>query len=465
MENWIASEFTSINLKDERLNKRAKIILDKLGHAPARTIPQAFRTWKDIKACYRFFDNPAVTDNNILKPHMEKTIERIKNEPVVLLPTDNSILDYTPKKAMKGKGEVCHKRDGIFLHASLAVTPERLSLGVVDAKLWIRGVDYISQTEAHRDDLPIEEKESYRWLEGYKKSCEIARECPNTQIIYITDREGDIIELLGEAIKEKKSGKCADIIIRSQHDRQLDEKDPDGTLNKPYKKLIKTLKNTPALGELEFVIPPSQGKKGRTVKQQIKASSFTFRTKKYNGNPTCKVTINVVMAIEENPPAGESPLCWIFHTTMSINTFAEVRKVIEYYLCRWEVETFFKVLKSGCKIEERQLESTERMKPLIALFLILSWRIIYVMMLGRICPEMSSGDIFCEAEWKSVYKILNIKEKIPENPPTLNEFILMIAQLGGYVGGKKAPPPGVKVMWRGMARMVDFAIAWEAFGK
>lgn len=463
-KNWISSEFATLDLNDKRLTKRSHIILKTLGNAPGRTIPQAFQTWKDIKACYRFFDNKSVTDTKILQPHIKQTRERIKNEPIVLLPTDNSILDYTPKKAMKGKAQVCNNRDGIFLHASLAITPERLTLGVADAKLWLRGIDYPNNKEKHRDSLPVEEKESFRWLEGYKNACEIAKESPKSKIIYITDREGDIVELLLDAFKQKSEG-GADVIIRAKHDRQLDEKDPEGTVNRPYKKLLKTLKTTKALGEINFLIPSNHGKKEREVKQEIKASMLTFRTKKYNGGPVQKFTINVVMAIEANPPEGKEALCWVFLTTLPITTFEGVYKVVEYYLCRWEVEIFFKVLKSGCKVEERQLESTDRMKPLIALFLILSWRIMYVMMLGRHCPDMSCENVFCESEWKSVFKVIHRNEKIPEKPVSLNEFILMVAQLGGYVGGKNAPPPGIKIMWRGMLRMHDFSIAWEAFGK
>ena len=126
--------------------------------------------------------------------------------------------------------------------------------------------------------------------------------------------------------------------------------------------------------------------------------------------------------------------------------------------------TFFKVLKSGCKIEERQLQTTERMKALLAIFMLLSWRVMFTMMLGRVCSEMSAGDLFEASEWKSVYKILNKKKALPRKPPKLSEFIVMVATLGGYVEQKGGEPPGVKTIWKGMARMVDFSIAWEAFG-
>ncbi len=176
-----------------------------------------------------------------------------------------------------------------------------------------------------------------------------------------------------------------------------------------------------------------------------------------------KVEINEVMEIEKDCPEEEKTVMWIFITSLPINNFEEVSKVIKYYLCRWEIETFFKVLKSGCKIEERQLQSTDRMKSLISVFLILSWRIMFTMMLGRVCSEVSSGDLFTASEWKSVCKILN--KVVPRKPPPLGEFIEMIGRLGGYTKRKNGGPPGVKAMWKGMVRMVDFSIAWEAFRK
>lgn len=462
MDNWIDTEFASLDLNDKRLDRRARLILSSFNNYPAKTIPQAFQSWVDIKSCYNFFDNPKATYKKITSPHIERTIERIKMHPVVLIPTDTSVLDYDSKVSMQGKGGVCQHREGIFLHASVAITPDRSNLGITETNLWVRGVDYPSNKGSNRKKIPIEQKESLRWLESYRASCKIAEKCPETQIINIADRECDIIEILEEAVERKQSGQVADVIIRSQHNRQLNEKDPDN--NKKYKRLIKSLEISSPIAEIEYNVAPTHGEKARKVIQNVRAGSFKFRTKKYSGGTVRSVTINVVMATEENPPEGEKPIQWILITTLPIDSAANAIKVIEYYLCRWEIEVFFKILKSGCKVEERQLSETDRMKPLIAIFAILAWRIQYVMMLGRACPDIPCTSVFEDSEWKSVYRILNKNLELPKDPPTLNEFILMIAQLGGYIPGKKASPPGAKVMWRGMARMSEFSIAWQAFG-
>jgi hypothetical protein len=455
--SWVESEFATLDIGDVRLNRRAISIAENLGLAPGRTIPQAFVSRSDIKSCYKFFDNGSVSDKKILMPHLEKTKERIQEYPVVLLPSDTSELDYTAKKAMAGKERITNKKTGLWLHATVAVTPERLTLGIVDANFWSRDpevADKSSEYKTAREKAPIEEKESYRWIQSYLKACEVAREAPGTQIINITDREADSIEIFQVALEESKKGKCADFIIRSQYDRLINEKDPN------IRKLRQRLDQEISLGEIEFTVPPTEKHAGRKVKQQLKAATVNLKP----ANKNIAVQVNAVLAVEVNPPEGADAIVWILLTSLPINNFEEVNKVISYYLCRWQIELFFKVLKSGCKIEERQLQTTDRMKALLAIFMVLSWRVMFTMMLGRVCAEMPCSDIFEEAEWKSVYKILNKKKALPRKAPALGEFIIMVATLGGYVAIKSAEPPGVKTMWKGMARMVDFAIAWDAFG-
>lgn len=458
--SWVESEFETLNLGDHRLNRRAISVTEGLGLAPGRTIPQAFLSRSEIKATYNLFDNALVSAEKLLAPHIEKTVERIKEYPVVLLLSDTSEIDYSSKKTMEGKERLSNKKEGLWLHATIAVTPERLTLGIVDANFWSRSPEVAEDSSTYRtsrDKAPIEEKESYRWLQSYVKSCDIARDATETQVINITDREGDIIEIFEAAMEEKKKGEHANFIIRSQHDRIIEEEDSER--KEVNRKLRQRLRESPPLGEIEFTIPPTEKRKGRKVKQQIKALAVTLKPK----GKRLKIKVNAIMAIEENPPEGEDPLVWIFITDLLITDFECVVKVIRYYLCRWEIELFFKVLKSGCKIEERQLQTTERMKNLISIFMVLSWRVMFTMMLGRVCSDMSAGDLFESAEWKSVCKILDRKKALPRSPPRLGDFIIMVAILGGYVPGKETAPPGVKVMWKGMARMIDFAIAWEAF--
>lgn len=205
--SWVELEMETIDLGDHRLNQRNINIMEGLGLAPGRTIPQTFQAWHELKATYNFFGNDRVSEEKILAPHLKKTIERIKEYPVVLLPSDTTDINYTTKTAMKTKERLDNKQNGLWLHATIAVTPERLNLGLIQANFWHREPEVAEKSSASRtarDKAPIKEKESYRWLQSYQMACEIAKKTPGTRIINITDREGDIIDIFELAESENK---------------------------------------------------------------------------------------------------------------------------------------------------------------------------------------------------------------------------------------------------------------------
>lgn len=476
MEDWVSNEFFSLNLGDKRVDRHAKKIINRLSLQPGVSIPQVFNTWSETKACYEFFHNGKVQADKILSPHKKATIERIKKESVVLLPQDTSALNYSSKPSIKDLGNIgSSKTKGYFLHPLLAITPSRVNLGVLDAKIWTRDLEKKKRTDHETYALPIEEKEKVRWIESYRVACDIAKECPNTQIITMGDREADFADLFGVVQDiQKKNEKYAHIIVRSCHDRAVElstdsfDKANEDLCNEEREKLEKKLKSklklSNPLGEVKFTIPAATNRPARTVTQILKSTKITFKKRSTGKNSNYpRVTINALMAIEENPPEGIEPLIWIFLTTLPVDTFEQIALIIQYYLCRWEIEVFFKILKSGCGVEERRLTGGAII-PLIAIFLIIAWRIMYSMKMGRSFPEMSCETIFRASEWKSVHKILKKEIKMPEVPPSLGVFIKMIATLGGYLNRKNDPPPGPKVMWIGFNRMYDFALAWESFG-
>lgn len=456
--SWVADEMEFLDIGDERLNRRCLSILEGLGLAPGRTIPQSFQSWSGIKATYNFFSHESVSPDVILESHLRHTIKRINEYPVVLLPSDTTDINYSTKSKMEDKERLDNKQSGIWLHATIAVTPLKLNLGLVEANFWHRSeevADKSSASKTARDQASIEIKESYRWLKSYEKACYIAKKAPDTQVISINDRDCDIIEFFELAESKSKEKYKPNYIVRSQYNRSI-EKHEGESENKLWGKL----KKSSPIGEVEFTISSRGDRPARKVKQTIRAAKVTLRP----ANKNKSIVVNAVMCVEEDPPEGEDPQTWILITDLPINDCSNAFKVIEYYLCRWQVELFFKVLKSGCKVEERQLRSTDRIKNLISIFFVLSWRLMFTMMLGRVCGELPCSDIFEEAEWKSVYKILYKKKALPRTPPALSEFIVMIAKLGGYIEHKGGEPPGVKTMWKGMARMIDFTLAWEAFG-
>ena len=177
------------------------------------------------------------------------------------------------------------------------------------------------------------------------------------------------------------------------------------------------------------------------------------------------VTLNVVLVSERNPPQGEEAIEWILLTTLPSSTSAEIVTIIEYYSCRWMIEVFFKTLKSGCGVESLQFEEMDRWLSCLAVYLIVAWRVLMICRLGRSMPEASCEIVFDASEWKSTYWIMHPETRHPPTPPTMREMILMIGELGGWVGTPgKAEMPGPQTTWIGLQRVHDFARAWKWFG-
>jgi Transposase Tn5 dimerisation domain len=322
------------------------------------------------------------------------------------------------------------------------------------------------QRKKERRQKPFEEKESYRWFEGYETACQIAAEAPDTQVVCVSDSEGDIYECFLEGARE--DAKRADWIVRANHvDRALAEEDQN---------LLQLLACQAPLGKMTVyvsqrdaaVLDDSRNRQkpraSRTAEMTVRSVRTLLNSPHRSGEKSAPVYVNAVLVREEHPPEGEEPIEWLLLTSLPIETFAEACQVASYYACRWEIEVFFRVLKSGCKIEKLQFEREDRLQVCLAMYLIAAWRVLYVLKLGRACPDMGCDAVFTEAEWKSVYVIAKQKPA-PKSPPTFAEIIPLIASLGGYLGRKHDGPPGPKAMWIGLQRLRDFALAWTAFAK
>jgi len=454
VKEWVIKELAGVDLGDKRLNKRVLNLLDTASKQPQSSLNTMFHTRKETQACYRFFSNDLVTESKIFEPHLQQTQERVRQQPVVLCPSDTTSLNYTTRKTLKDSGYLSsNNAQGFFMHTTIAITPDRLHLGVVDQKFWAREKQKSTRSSKERERMMLNEKESYRWLEAYRSCGELAQKCPNTQLVYITDREGDIFELFYE--KEKN---CVDYIIRSQHNRTVY---PEG---EKTDKLLEAIENSKKLGEISFEIIKREDGSKRQVKQTIQTGTFQIKSRYGADIPLQKATINVVYLKEFNTPEGEEPVVWRLLTSLPISTQEEVETIIRYYLCRWEIEVLFKTFKSGCKVEEKSLRSADRLYPLFNLFLIIAWRVNFLLHMSRITPGISSAYYFEESEWKSGYMAATRNKEPLTSPPTLSEMMGYIARLGGHLGRKKDLPPGVKAIWIGICKLHNYADAWDLFG-
>lgn len=356
--DWVSQEYDSVNIGDARLNKRAKQLLKRFSDKPMESIPGSCKGWAETKAAYRFFDNNLVTAKKVIKPHRIATLNRIKEYPIILLLEDTTTLNYSGQKERADISPIQQDNvRGIFLHPMLALTPQLECLGVVDYEQWSREqFTHLSAQErkAARQSKAIKDKESYRWIRGYKKATKLARAMPDTQFVYVADREGDIYDIYQEAHTSFGKG-AADWLIRATFDRSiLDENQP-----KKRNRLKKAVKASSCIGTVTFKLSPSRNRKKRSVTQDVFVKEVTLlppRDKAKEGFKPVKIT--TLIATETNSPPGEKAIEWTLLTSVPIPNLEAALQLIQWYLCRWQIEIFFKILKSGCTIEKLQLNPT-----------------------------------------------------------------------------------------------------------
>lgn len=458
MGEGIINELEGVDLGDKRLNRRSKVIVEALAVNPESSINAACDGWSDTLAAYRFFDNDAISPEQILQPHRAATERRMHEHPVVLIVQDTTELDYTNHPPEDARCLNVDNRFGLYLHSHLAVTPDKLCLGVVGTEFFDRAPESLGLSD-DRDRLPIEEKESFRWLKGYRLACDLVAACPQTQIINVADRESDIYEIFLEA--QQHVGPRADYIIRAKDNRCTPKRDPAGGPY-TYLKVRDEVSRSNLLTTRTIDLSQTPKRAARQAVLEIRAITVVVKPPHVRGNRPC-VTHNVVLVEEVNGPGDGTDVSWLLITTLPIETVDQILNVIDYYVARWTVEIYFRTLKTGCRVEEIQLETTIRLKRCLAFYQIIAWRVLHLTYLNRTTPTLPCTAVFTDSEWKSVWSVVT-KRPVPKKPPLLCEMMQLLAQLGGYNNRATEAPAGPQTIWCGIRRMVDFSTAWLVFG-
>lgn len=457
-------------LPDQRLNERLTRLLSDLGDRPAASIPAACGGHAEMTAAYRFFDNPKVTTADVLAPHQAATRVRMAAQPVVLLVQDTTEANLTrPRQQVEGAGPLDGgARRGAFLHALEAFSPDGTPLGAVSVEFWTRENQAQERSPQEKDrqrgQLPIEQKESFRWLAGLRTAREVAQELPQTQLICLADSDADIYDLF----VEPRGPHPVDWLIRAFRNRRVETAAEATETRLRGRLLAEPVRFTQRIIVRERVPKTScetrkrrVARRRRTARVQVRAAGVTLCSPKRSLPP---VAVNVVLVSEPHPPTGEVAVEWILVTTLPIQTRAQVRQILRYYRVRWMIEVLFRTWKSGCRVEQRRFEHLDRLLPCLALYWIVAWRVLMVCRLGRSRPELDCEAILEPSEWRSVW-VLTQRKPLPKKPPDLGVLMRLVAQLGGYVNRPQRPdPPGPQTLWLGLQRMYDLAWAWDTFG-
>ncbi len=450
--NWAEKEFVRSNLGDRRLNERLIKVAEAFSKQPSAQIPQATGDWASTKGAYRFFSNTKVTPEKVNAGHRESTKERIeaRNEAVVLAIQDTTLVDYTSHSDVKGLGKLGRSwTQGLILHPTLVASTQGIPLGIIHQQIWAR----TQETTRHdRKTKPIEEKESFKWIASYRASNEFQKECKGVQVVNICDREGDIYELFLEALAEKG----AHLLVRSSWDRRVAEGDAN---------LWKHVRSQAMAGTSIVEIPRKPNQKARQVALEIRYCSVEIKAPHNRSKKLSAKTLKLWAVLAEEVSATDSPVSWMLITTLPVNTVADAIEKVRWYTHRWLIERFFKVLKSGCAIEARQLEAAHRLKGCLAIDCIIAWRILFLTLIGRELPTLPASVLFEDFEWKALYCFVHTTPDPPPKELSLKEVIDYIAKLGGFLGRASDGAPGMESIWKGMWRLNDIAATWTIFNK
>lgn len=453
----IAEELTGISLGDERLSRRSVKVIEALAANPEASVNGAIAGWGDTAAAYRFFSNENVSPAQILEPHFQATVRRIQEQPVVLVVQDTTELDYTDHPAHDALCLNDEGRFGLYQHLELAVTPEQLPLGVVSAEWFDRAPESLGKQD-HKD-FPIEEKESFRWLAGYRRACAIAAACPATQVVSMADSEADIYEIFAAA--RDQPGPRAEYVIRGYENRSTPERNPAAG-RRAYHKVFDELERSPLRTTRTIELCQTPKRHARTARLEVRAMTVTVKPP--NERPRLKtITHNVILVREIDGPGDGTDVCWLLLTTLPIETVDEILRVVDFYAARWIVETYFRTLKSGCRVEKIQLETKARLQNCLAMYVIIAWRILHLTHLNRTAPNLPCTAVFADHEWKPVWRVVQ-QMPLPKAPPKLNDFMKLITHLGGYNNRPTEHPSGPQPIWTGLRRMLDYSTAWLTFG-
>jgi hypothetical protein len=250
-------------------------------------------------------------------------------------------------------------------------------------------------------------------------------------------------------------------VIRARQDRSTPERNPDAG-PAVFRKVLDEVSASQVRVRKTIDLPKTPKREARKAELEIRAITVTVKPP-HARSSLPKVIYNVVLVEEVDGPQDGTDVSWLLITTLPIASVEDVLRVIDYYVARWTIEIFFRVFKTGCRIEEIQLETRQRIKNCLVFYKVIAWRVMYLTYLNRECPALPCTAVFDESEWKSVWRVTT-KTELPADPPPLSEFMPLLTRLGGYNNRRTERPPGPQAVWSGLRRMTDFATAWLAFG-
>ena len=440
MEVDLALELKYLDLNHEQRNARFSHTVNQLVNNPNSSIPQASSNWADTKGTYRFFSNKRVSIAAINTSITKATGERCEPYDVVLSVQDTTNVHFS--SSAEGLGYLDHGRgNGFMVHSAMAIDDQGCPIGLLHQKVWARDKMTIGKTRI-RTELDIEQKESYKWLEGIKASEGLLKN--NKCIIHIADREADIYELF-----TMPKAANSEILIRATHER-------------------KTLLGNTIWEEIEAerAIAHFEVEIENPVTGLTEAIAMTVRTGMIilappKKKPQLSAILLYGIIVTESNPKTDKPLEWRLISTIPAKDEEQALQLVKYYTYRWRIERFHYILKSGCNLEELQLRDADALHRATLTYCLCAFKLMQILYQSRIKPDQPCSEYFTKMEW-SILAMVHYKRRIiSKQPLSLKLAVTIIAKLGGYIGRRNDGPPGIKNIWRGMKQLHAMMTAFE----
>lgn len=465
--DWARAEFATLDCGDRRLHRRFVRVASDFIRNPSASVPAACGDWAGAKACYRLFDHPGISCAAVLAAHRAAMMARLEasgdNRPLLLV-QDTTSLNYGNHGSKEGLGPTASqgkdKTPGLFVHGLLALDAGGGVHGLAGASVYARKGRGGDEPAGLRNRQPVEEKESRRWVGGWREAQRLWEELGGKrEVICVADREADLYELLAACLQGRAAaGGGAGLLVRSQHDRRLE--DGAGTVWRSPAAL-------PLRAALEVDLPRGKrGLKARTARLAVRAGRVRLAVpahkRKYLGLED-SLELWALEVAEVAPPPGVEAVCWRLLTTGEIKDGEDAARVAGWYALRWQIEVMHRILKTGCRVESRQVRAADKLKAFIALDLVVAVHLLSLVRQARVAPQAPADGWLGRDEWEALAIHAARGGPPPDRPPATAEAVRMIARLGGFLGRKGDGDPGPEVLWRGMSKLRTLAEAWRIF--
>jgi hypothetical protein len=301
-----------------------------------------------------------------------------------------------------------------------------------------------------RHAKPIAEKETQKWLNSLEACQQLAPQCPGTLLVNVADREADLYELFAQALAPTEAPPVH-LLVRSQHNRRLATQDC---------LLWQAVARRRGAGQLQVRV-------GRRGEQPARLATLALRFCRVTlAPPNGKTALSplrlwAIEARELRPPHGTAPILWRLLTTLPVTGLEAACEKVAWYAQRWQIEVLHKVLKSGCRIELRQLATAARLERALAVDQVVAWRLLALCKAAREQPEAAVSAWLEPAEWEALWCAVHQRTTPPQTPPSVRQAVRWLAQLGGFLGRKSDGEPGPITLWRGLHRLRDLTSMWR----